>query len=163
MASFGAAECVPISSNLRMSAACFDFGSHQRPELFNLVALDVEQSGALGRVKPFVQAGAEVIATQIFLLEIKLGEGVRAVDDRFDPFGARHLADCFHGRDLSGDVDLMRDQNQTCRSVIPRSNAAVISFKFFGGIGILISFSISLRAFRAGGAWSACADSLEWW
>ena len=39
MASFGAAECVPISSNLRMSGACLDFRGHQRPELFDLIAL----------------------------------------------------------------------------------------------------------------------------
>src|SRR5260370_39778511 len=38
---------------------------------------------------------------------------MRAVDNRLDATRARHLADSFHGRDLAGDVYLMRDLNQT--------------------------------------------------
>ena len=59
-----------------------------------------------------MEAGAEVIATEILLLEIELGKGMSAVDDRLDPFRARHFADGFHRRDLAGNVDLMRHQDQ---------------------------------------------------
>src|SRR5436309_15639398 len=59
-----------------------------------------------------MQAGAEVIATQVLLCEIKLREGMRAVHNRLDSFGSSHLADSLHGSDLSGDVDLVRNQNQ---------------------------------------------------
>ena len=56
---------------------------------------------------------AEVIAIQIRLLEIELRERMRAVDDRFHAVPPGHLTDGFHRRDLPGDVDLMRDLNQT--------------------------------------------------
>src|SRR5438094_10644986 len=59
-----------------------------------------------------MEAGAEVIATEILLFEIKLSERMRAVRNRLDPFGASHLADSLHGSDLSRDVDLVRDENQ---------------------------------------------------
>src|SRR6266496_6652950 len=64
-----------------------------------------------------MQAGAEVIATEILLFEIKLSERMRAIHNRLDSFGARHLADSLHGSDLSCDVDLVRDQNQA-RSIV---------------------------------------------
>src|SRR5438270_12857903 len=35
-----------------------------------------------------------------------------AVHNRLDSFGASHVADSLHWSDLSGDVDLVRDQNQ---------------------------------------------------
>src|SRR5207248_2866780 len=59
-----------------------------------------------------MEAGAEVIATEILLFEIKLSERMRAVHNRLDSFGASHLADSLHGSDLSRDVDLVRDENQ---------------------------------------------------
>src|SRR5207248_8808058 len=59
-----------------------------------------------------MEAGAEVIATEILLFEIKLSERMRAVHNRLDSFGASHLADSLHGGDLSRDVDLVRDENQ---------------------------------------------------
>src|SRR5437773_11562418 len=59
-----------------------------------------------------MEAGAEVIATEILLFEIKLSERMRAVRNRLDSFGASHLADSLHGSDLSRDVDLVRDEHQ---------------------------------------------------
>src|SRR5438552_18641749 len=59
-----------------------------------------------------MEAGAEVIATEILLFEIKLSERMRAVHNRPDSFGASHLADSLHRSDLSRNVDLMRDQNE---------------------------------------------------
>jgi hypothetical protein len=59
-----------------------------------------------------VQAGAKVIATKVFLFEIQLRKRMRAVHDRLDASRARHFADGFHRRDLTGDVDLMRYQDQ---------------------------------------------------
>src|SRR5216684_3189140 len=38
---------------------------------------------------------------------------MRAVDDGFDASGPGHFADGFDRRDLTSDVDLMRDLNQT--------------------------------------------------
>src|SRR6266404_5833143 len=75
-----------------------------------------------------MQAGAEVITTQVLLFEIKLREGMRAVHNGLDSFGASHVADSFHGSDLSRDVDLMRDQNQ----------ARATGNSFFKGGGDLI-------------------------
>ena len=37
---------------------------------------------------------------------------MRAVDDGLDAAGARHVADCFHRRDLAGDVDLMGNKDE---------------------------------------------------
>src|SRR6266567_687124 len=59
-----------------------------------------------------MEAGAEVIATEILLFEIKLSERMRAVHNRLDSFGASHFADSLHGGDLSRDVDLVRNGNQ---------------------------------------------------
>src|SRR5712691_5227285 len=89
------------------------FGSKQRPDLGDLFTPDVEHAGAFRCVQPLVQAGAKVIAVQVFLLEIKLGERMRAVDNGFDAPSARHFTDGFDRRDLAGDIDLMRDLNQT--------------------------------------------------
>src|SRR5205807_9354967 len=83
----------------------FGFRSHERPEFVDLVAPYVEHAGAFRRVEPFVQTGAEVIATDVALLKIKLGEGMGAVDDGFNAASARDVADCFHRSDLAGDVD----------------------------------------------------------
>src|SRR5438045_6927899 len=63
-------------------------------------------------MQPLMQAGAEVIATEILLSKIKLREGMRAVHNSLDSFGTSHLAHRFHGSDLTGDVDLVRDQDQ---------------------------------------------------
>ena len=52
----------------------FRFCRHQRPDFRDLVAFDVKQTGAFRRVKPLVQTGAEIIAAQVLLLEIKLRE-----------------------------------------------------------------------------------------
>src|SRR4030095_372977 len=87
---------------------------HQRPDLFNLVALDVKQASALRRVKPFVQTGAEIVAGEILLLEVKLRKRMRAVNDSFDTSRTRHFANRFHRSDLASDVDLMRHQNKSC-------------------------------------------------
>src|ERR1043165_3864181 len=90
----------------------FVFGREQRPDLRDLVALDVEQARAFGRVKPLVQRSCEVVAIEIGLLEIELGKRMRAVDDRLDTVTSRHLADSFDRSNLSGEIDLMRDLNQ---------------------------------------------------
>src|SRR5207237_8869949 len=82
----------------------FGFRSHERPEFVDLIALHVKHAGAFRRVEPFVKTGAEVIATDVALLKIKLGEGMGAVDDGLNPAGARQVADCLNGRDLRGDV-----------------------------------------------------------
>src|ERR1044072_724197 len=87
-------------------------GREQRPNLGNLVALHEQQAGPFGRIKPFVQRRAEVVAVEIFLLEIKLRERMRAIDDGLDAMTPGHLADSFNRRDLAGDVDLMSDLNQ---------------------------------------------------
>src|SRR5664279_5254456 len=75
-----------------------------------------------------MQAGPEVIATQVRSFEIKLGKGMRAVHDRFYSFGTRHLADRFHRSDLAGDIDLMRDQDK----------AGAIGHAFFKRSGDLV-------------------------
>ncbi len=59
-----------------------------------------------------MEAGAEVIATEIALFEVELGEGMGAVDDGPDAADARDVADSFHRRDLAGDVDLVRDEDE---------------------------------------------------
>src|SRR5712691_7962358 len=97
------------------------FGSHQRPELFYLIALDVEHACAFWRVKPLVQTRAEIVALQIVSFEIKLAKRMRAVNNRFDSFSAGHLTNGFDGSDLTRDVDLMRNQNQ----------ARAIGYSFF--------------------------------
>src|SRR2546423_2956416 len=81
------------------------FRGHERPEFFDLIVPYVEHAGAFRRVEPFVQTGAEVIATDVALLKIKLGEGMGAVDDGLNAAGARNVADCLNGSDLPGDVD----------------------------------------------------------
>src|SRR5207302_8920562 len=75
-----------------------------------------------------MQAGAEVITTQVLLFEIELREGMRAVHDRFDTFGASQVADRLHGSDLSGDVNLMGHENQT----------RVVGYSFGKGRGDLV-------------------------
>src|ERR1044071_3151250 len=75
-----------------------------------------------------MQASSEVIATQVLLFEIELGEGMRAVHNRLNPFGASQIANSLHRSDLSGYVDLMRDQNQ----------AGSTGNSFFKGCGNLI-------------------------
>ena len=71
----------------------FGFRGHERPQFFDLIALDVKQAGALRRVQPLVQTCAEIIATNIALFEIELGEGMRAVDDGLDAASTSHVAD----------------------------------------------------------------------
>src|SRR5690349_12817583 len=88
------------------------FGGHQWPELFDLIAFDVKHARAFGRVQPFMQAGAEVIATEVLLFEIELRKGMGAVDDGLNSPSASHVADGLHRSDLSCNVDLMRNQNQ---------------------------------------------------
>src|SRR5689334_5049227 len=94
-----------VTSLLRLSR-------HQRPELLDLVALDVKQSGSFRRVEPLVQARPEVIATEILLLKIKLRVRMRSVDDRLDALRAGQVADLFHGCNLAGDVHLVRNEDQ---------------------------------------------------
>src|SRR5688572_11087991 len=75
-----------------------------------------------------MQAGAEVVAAEIFLFEVKLGERMGAIDDGFDSFRARHFADSFHGRDLARDVYLVRHQDQfrsVCDSTLEGSRDLV--------------------------------------
>src|ERR1043165_1538868 len=84
----------------------FVFGREQRPDLRDLVALDVEQARAFGRVKPLVQRSCEVVAIEIRLLEIELGKRMRAVDDRLDTVTSRHLADSFDRSNLSVGLNL---------------------------------------------------------
>ena len=110
-----------------------------------------------------MQARAEVVTTKIFLFEIKLAKRMRAIDDRFDPFCAGHIAHCFHRSYLASDVHLMRHQDE----------ARAIGYSFFEGGGDLIEvlrrewgiwdqLGLQPSAFlRAGAAWSACADSPE--
>ena len=88
------------------------FRGHERPEFFDPVALDVKHAGPFWRVQPFVQTGAEVIAPQIALFERELGKRMSAVDDGLNAAGARHVADCFHRRDLAGDIDLMGNKDE---------------------------------------------------
>src|SRR5438128_4300619 len=88
------------------------FGGKQRPYLRDFFAPDVKKSGTLRRVQPLVQAGSEVVAVQIRLLEIKLRKRMRAVDDGLNAARPRHFTDGLHGRDLAGDVHLVRDLNQ---------------------------------------------------
>src|SRR5207253_10014094 len=95
------------------------FRGHQRPDLFGLIALYVKHARAFGSVQPFLQAGAEVIATQVLLFESELREGLGADHFGLNSFGASHGADSLHRSDLSRNVDLMRNQNQarsTCDS-----------------------------------------------
>src|SRR5438477_6188828 len=75
-----------------------------------------------------MQAGAEVITTEVLLFEIKLREGMRAIDNGLNSFSASHVADSLHGSYLSRDIDLMRDQDQ----------ARATSNSFFKGGGDLI-------------------------
>src|SRR5947208_7935641 len=112
MASFGAAEWVPISSNLRMSDFCLDSAAHKRPELLDFVALHVKHARAFRGIKPFVEARAEIIATEIALFEIELSEGMRAIDDGFNTAGARQLAHGFHRSDLASNIDHVRNKNE---------------------------------------------------
>src|SRR5262245_7779163 len=90
------ARCRRVRSDLFKLAnvtSLLSLRRHQRPELLDLVALDVKQSGSFRRIKPLVQTRAEVIATEILLLEIKLRVRMRAIDDRLDSLCARHVAD----------------------------------------------------------------------
>src|SRR5581483_3222340 len=91
----------------------FVFRGEQRPNLRDLVALDVEQSRAFRRVQPFVQTRSKVVAIEIRLLEIELRKRMRAIDNRFDTVTPRHLADGFDRSDLPGEIDLMSNLNQS--------------------------------------------------
>src|SRR5260370_13027159 len=87
------------------------FGSKQRPDLGDLFPSDVKQPRSFRRVQPFVKRRSEVVTIQIPLLEIELGERVRAVDDRFNATRSRHFADGFDRSDLTGDVHLVSNLN----------------------------------------------------
>src|SRR5262249_31854963 len=52
-------------------------------------------------------------APEIALFERELGKGMSAVDDGLDTAGARHFADRFHRRDLAGDIDHVRDEDES--------------------------------------------------
>src|ERR1043166_3276422 len=88
------------------------FCSHERPEFFDLVTLNVKHAGAFRRIEPFVQAGAEIIATEIAPFEIELGKGMRAINDGLNAAGARQITDRFHRSDLAGDIDHVRDEDE---------------------------------------------------
>src|SRR4030095_13112515 len=91
----------------------FLFGRKQRPDLRDLVALYIEHARAFWRVKPFVQAGPEVVTVQVLLLELKVSERMRPVDNRFYSARPGHLTDSFYRSNLTGDVDHVRHLNQT--------------------------------------------------
>src|SRR5437762_905991 len=93
-------------------AFLFIFSREQRPNPRNFVALDVKQAGAFGRVKPLMQRSREVITIEIRLLEIKLRERMRAIDDRLNAVPPRHLTDRFDRSDLPREIDLMSNLNQ---------------------------------------------------
>src|SRR5467141_2854001 len=90
----------------------FLFSGEEGPDFGDLVALHIKHTSAFRRIEPLVQTGAEVVAVQILLLKIELGERMRPVDDRFNAACARHFADGSDGRNLSGDVDLVRNLKQ---------------------------------------------------
>src|SRR5215510_937447 len=50
---------------------------HQRPHFLDLVPLHIEKSRTLRGVQPFMEAGPEVIAIQIALLEGEMAERMR--------------------------------------------------------------------------------------
>src|SRR5437764_12088403 len=52
------------------------------------------------------------MAIEMRVLEIKLRERMRAIDDRLNPMPSRHLTDRFDRSDLPGEIDLMRNLDQ---------------------------------------------------
>src|SRR5215510_12459589 len=59
-----------------------------------------------------MKAGAEVVAAQVFLFEVKLRIRMRAVNNGFNSLCSRHLANSLNRSDLASDVYLVGDQNQ---------------------------------------------------
>src|SRR5215207_5732699 len=95
-------------------------GGEERPDLRYLLLLHVEHPRPLRRVQPLVQRGAEVVAAEVVALEAELGEGVRAVDNRLGAAPPRQLADVADGRDLSRQVDHVRDEDEPRARSKPR-------------------------------------------
>ena len=54
-----------------------------------------------------MKGSPKIITTEVFLFEVKLSERVGAIDNRFNPLGARHVTDSLYRRDLTGDVYLV--------------------------------------------------------
>ena len=61
-----------------------------------------------------MQGRAEIIALQIVAFEIKLGKGMRSIDDSLNAACTGHFADSTHRSDLPREIYLMRDQDQFC-------------------------------------------------
>ena len=91
----------------------FDVGGHQRPELFQLRFANVKKACADGRKQPFVQAGAVIIAVEVFVFKGEMRKGMGAVNDDFDAAFAPHLADAFDRKDLPGALKEMLEHKGT--------------------------------------------------
>src|SRR5262245_38448534 len=87
------------------------FGSHQRPEVRDFRFTNIKETCAVRRAQPFVQARAVVIAIQILMAVWKMSERMRAVDDRLDATCARHPANLFDRKNLSGEIRDMAEMN----------------------------------------------------
>src|SRR5215207_6969641 len=86
-------------------------GGEERPDLGYLLPLHVEHPRPLRRVEPLVQARAEVVASEVVALEGELCEGVRAVNGGLRAAPPREFADVADGRDLSRQVNHVRDED----------------------------------------------------
>src|SRR5215218_8606258 len=88
------------------------FASHQSPDSGYLLFSHIQHPRSFWGIDPFVKGSTEVVAAEIRLLEIELCERMCSVDYRFDPACTSHIANLFDGIDLTGEIDLMRNENQ---------------------------------------------------
>ena len=79
-------------------------GRHHRPDLRDLGATDVQESGTDRRREPLVQARPVVIAIQLVAREREMRVRVRSIYDHFNTARSAQLADLLHREDLPGEV-----------------------------------------------------------
>src|SRR5262249_37530116 len=85
------------------------FRSHEGPYLFNLLPPYEEEARALRSIGPFVEARTEIVAPEVLLLEREVSERMGPVDDDLDPLGTSQFAHFLDRRDLSCNIDHVRD------------------------------------------------------
>lgn len=85
---------------------------HHRPEIPDLVAPNIQESGSVRCEQPFVQTGGVVITAQVVVIEVEVCECVCAIDDDRDAVATGHFHDLAHGQYLPGDVDRVAHQDE---------------------------------------------------
>ena len=80
---------------------------HEWPESLDFVPLYIEQARSLRGQEPFVKARPEIVASDIFLFELELSEGVGSIDHDLDVVLARESTNLLHRKDLPREIDLV--------------------------------------------------------